>query len=443
MRWLMAAAAAAVAILTDAPLAARAAPEQGHLALSDIGMSVTWVEKTPPPPAAIFNVIYGLSHDGLDRTSHPAVNRTYSIRDMCGAPANLTSNFVDPGLILFAEIDLRGVAPGTTVFYSFGTAGPRGARSPTYAFTHGPKSQHQTSFIAYGDMGLMGSYHNSTEEILAHLDDVDFVLHIGDISYAEGQGFRWDSWFREIEPVSTRVPYHVCLGNHEFDWPGQSYQPWDWTYKTDSGGECGIPFDRRFNMPGPRMRTGGDFLTGSRNIYHSRNVGMVHFVLISSEHNATVGSEQYTWLEADLAAVNRSRTPWIVFGQHRPYYGNTIARFLPENTEMRKHLEPLMIKHQVDLGLFGHIHQYQRTCRMVAHTCNEKGPAYMVVGTAGATHQVAFLPQAKWVEKQSDLFGISKMVALNRTHMRVRWYLDKDGTIGDEFYVIRQDSHGD
>ena len=191
------------------------------------------------------------------------------------------------------------------------------------------------------------------------------------------------------------------------------------------------------------MTTKGDLLTGSRNIYHSRNVGMVHFVLISSEHDANPGSEQLSWLDHDLGAVNRTETPWVVFGQHRPYYGNTVARFLPENTQMRHALEPLMVKYKVDLGLFGHIHQYQRTCRMVNHKCDDAGPVYMVVGTAGATHQVPFLPQAKWVEKQSDLFGIPKMVAINRTHMNVKWFLDKNGTVGDEFFVVRNDAaHG-
>ena len=34
----------------------------------------------------------------------------------------------------------------------------------------------------------------------------------------------------------------------------------------------------------------------------------------------TAGSEQWRWLLADLRAVNRSRTPWVVLGGHRPMY---------------------------------------------------------------------------------------------------------------------------
>ena len=107
--------------------------------------------------------------------------------------------------------------------------------------------------------------------------------------------------------------------------PTQSFKPLLFTYRKDSGGECGIPYDRRFNMPGPELKS-KDFLTGSRNIYHSVNVGMVHFIMLSSEHNMTKGSEQYIWLENDLKSVDRKVHPWIVFGQHRPYYGTTIVR---------------------------------------------------------------------------------------------------------------------
>ena len=38
----------------------------------------------------------------------------------------------------------------------------------------------------------------------------------------------------------------------------------------------------------------------------SYDVGLIHFVGMSTEHEYTVGSEQFLWLEADLAAVDRA-----------------------------------------------------------------------------------------------------------------------------------------
>lgn len=31
------------------------------------------------------------------------------------------------------------------------------------------------------------------------------------------------------------------------------------------------------------------------------------------------GSEQYKWLEADLKAFNRSKTPWLIAAMHAPW----------------------------------------------------------------------------------------------------------------------------
>lgn len=43
----------------------------------------------------------------------------------------------------------------------------------------------------------------------------------------------------------------------------------------------------------------------------------MHFTVMSTEHFFGPGSQQHLWLEADLAAVNRSRTPWLLLVGHR------------------------------------------------------------------------------------------------------------------------------
>ena len=55
----------------------------------------------------------------------------------------------------------------------------------------------------------------------------------------------------------------------------------------------------------------------------SYEVGLIHFVGISTEHNYTIGSDQWLWLEKDLKSVNREVTPWIIFGGHRAMYLNS------------------------------------------------------------------------------------------------------------------------
>eukprot|EP00026_Physarum_polycephalum_P009974 Phypoly_transcript_10116.p1 GENE.Phypoly_transcript_10116~~Phypoly_transcript_10116.p1 ORF type:complete len:222 (+),score=21.54 Phypoly_transcript_10116:100-666(+) len=129
------------------------------------------------------------------------------------------------------------------------------------------------------------------------------VLHIGDISYARGYGFLWDYFFDLIQPISTQAPYMVCIGNHEFDYIGMPWRAND-GYGNDSGGECGIPYNMRFIMPGTTPST--------RNLWYSYDQGPVHFVFMSSEHDFLPNSPQYNWILNDLANVDRAATPWIV-----------------------------------------------------------------------------------------------------------------------------------
>lgn len=51
---------------------------------------------------------------------------------------------------------------------------------------------------------------------------------------------------------------------------------------------------------------------------------MVHFIMISTEHDLSPGTRQYKWLEQDLKSIDRSKTPWVIIGGHRPMYTSEI-----------------------------------------------------------------------------------------------------------------------
>ncbi len=67
--------------------------------------------------------------------------------------------------------------------------------------------------------------------------------------------------------------------------------------------------------------------SGGNGTFHSFNMGLIHVVLVSSEvyfsvqpHSAGLMLEQAEWLEADLKAVDRAATPFVVLGLHQPFY---------------------------------------------------------------------------------------------------------------------------
>lgn len=63
-----------------------------------------------------------------------------------------------------------------------------------------------------------------------------------------GYSTQWDNFYSQLEPIASRVPYMVSVGNHERNWPG-SGDRWGGFGIADSGGECGVAHALRARMP--------------------------------------------------------------------------------------------------------------------------------------------------------------------------------------------------
>ncbi|KAF5185777.1 Purple acid phosphatase, partial [Thalictrum thalictroides] len=67
------------------------------------------------------------------------------------------------------------------------------------------------------------------------------------------------------------------------------------------------------------------------------------------------------WLQADLAKIDRNRTPWIVVLIHVPWYNsNTAHQGEDESEGMKKAMEDLLYGARVDVVFAGHVHAYER-----------------------------------------------------------------------------------
>lgn len=53
--------------------------------------------------------------------------------------------------------------------------------------------------------------------------------------------------------------------------------------------------------------------------WYSWNAGMIHWVQVAGYESFAKGSPQQEWLIADLEAVDRTKTPWVVVTFHEPY----------------------------------------------------------------------------------------------------------------------------
>lgn len=104
------------------------------------------------------------------------------------------------------------------------------------------------------------------------------------------------------------------IGNHEMDFLGPTLATSSWIPGSDSGGECGVPYSSYYRMPAP-ANTGLPTAP-----WYQFTYGAVHFIIMSTEQNFLKGSVQNLWLQEALAKVDRTVTPYLVFGGHRPMY---------------------------------------------------------------------------------------------------------------------------
>ncbi|KAM1018250.1 hypothetical protein EV1_039388 [Malus domestica] len=179
----------------------------------------------------------------------------------------------------------------------------------------------------------------------------------------------------------------TAIGNHERDYidTGSVY------ILPDSGGESGVPYETYFPMPA----------SATDKPWYSIEQASVHFTVISTEHDWSPNSEQYQWMRKDMASVDRSKTPWLIFMGHRPMYSSSPG-ILSVDKIFVDEVEPLLLKSKVDLVLFGHVHNYERTCAVYKSECkglpqkdengidtydhsNYSAPVHAVIGMAGFT----------------------------------------------------------
>ena len=194
-------------------------PTQIHLAYSD-RIDQMFVSYLTNSSQYIPQCQYGFSPSALS-FRQSGTTTTYTASDMCEGKAVIwgPQGFIDPGYM--HTILLEDLRPSTMYYYRVGT--DEHGWSSIYSFTNRPANKEEAvNLITYGDLGLfpvaLGAK-STIDRVIARVLSTNFtcLLHIGDISYAQGVGALWDAFMMQIEPIAARVPYMVGIGNHEYD----------------------------------------------------------------------------------------------------------------------------------------------------------------------------------------------------------------------------------
>ncbi|EGC32941.1 hypothetical protein DICPUDRAFT_155063 [Dictyostelium purpureum] len=439
-------------------------------------MRLMWVSGTDDTPI----VMYGIDSNLKTYEKAKGTSSTYSIMDMCSYPANSTDYFKNPGYI--HNTVMVNLLPNTVYYYSFGSDNDGWSLIQSFITpSYNDISDSEAFVVAFGDLGtnfpfnifspLILAQKPATQTIASILNTINTpyekstffsnykgspksrgnlspslppfwnIHHIGDISYAVGVSFIWDYYFDSMEPIISKVPYMVSIGNHEYDYLGQEFLPSWSNYGTDSGGECGVPYNKRFHMNGDDT---------SRNLWYSYNNGPIHFTVMSAEHDFLEGSQQYEWIVNDLKNIDRKKTPWLVFSGHRPMYTSCVqSDDSGVIAKIQEIIEPLFKEYDVNLALWAHLHTYERTCGIISNfTCaddDNEGTVHVVIGMAGNTWENPWYSsdnsggfghqdQPEWSIFRAVDFGHTRLYA-NQTNLIFEFVTNNRFLVHDSFVL--------
>ncbi|KAL8140544.1 hypothetical protein V2J09_006565 [Rumex salicifolius] len=313
-------------------------------------MKVSWITMSSNPPST---VDYG-KEPGNYTASATGQSLTYRF-------LSYTSGKIHHTVI-------RQLEAATTYYYRCSKAGPE------FSFRT-PPSSLPLEFVVVGDLGQT----EWTKSTLQHISQTNYDVFLlpGDLSYADRDQTKWDTFGCFVQPYASSRPWMTTEGNHEF--------------------EIGNRFDTNpFKAYNSRWLMPFKESSSTSNLYYSFDVagGSVHVIMLGSYVDYTIGSHQYKWLKNDLARVERSRTPWIFVLLHTPWYNSNQAH-QGDGEAMRKAMEELLYKARVDVVFSGHVHAYERFVgfsssfsnlfftRVYNKSADPNGPVYITIGDGG------------------------------------------------------------
>ncbi len=253
----------------------------------------------------------------------------------------------------------------------------------------GSQDERQAYMGFLGDGGTGGKEQKAVArrlEIAREGGKLDYVFLLGDNLYENGEARHIRPKFLDVygRLLDDGVVFHAALGNHDLKQcriRDVEELPRDATAYTRCEVDQQLAPRNRFGYPNG-YRYYDVVLPGEAGASEEAPLAEVFVVdtntLASSQSFLVTGDDrhQLSWLDSELS---RSRARWKIAVMHHPIHSPASAGwFSGHSREMRlgDQLEPILIRHGVDVVLAGHNHFYARMAP-------QKGIRYFVSGGGG------------------------------------------------------------
>ena len=236
-------------------------------------------------------------------------------------------------LILTILLTLTSVYAQSNALRSNGNSRAVGAPALTL-----PNKDSSVRFVVIGDTGTGSSQQLELAQVMHRYRQTfpyEFVLMVGDNMYGSEKAADYKLKFENIyRPLlDQQVKFYAALGNHD---------------------ESNQRFYEFFNMEGQE--------------YYRFTKGNISFYALNSNY---MDKKQVDWLSDKLAT---DKAKWkIAFFHHPPYSSGGKHG---SDTKLREVVEPIFLKHAVDVVFTGHEHFYERIKP-------QQGIYYFISGSGG------------------------------------------------------------
>jgi predicted MPP superfamily phosphohydrolase len=284
------------------------------------------------------------------------------------------------------------------------------------------------NLIAVGDWGCNPNTINTVKNIVAK--NPELVLGLGDYSYRTSA----DCWLKIVDSLDHKMK--IAIADHDAVSSSLLNQ-----------------YLKHFNLTQQ---------------YYSFNYQNMHFTVLSEEVPNEADSEQYKFINDDLAAASsNSSIDWIIVMNHEPMYTSPYKEWNGMDLSLIEAYQPVFDKYKVDLVLSGDIHNYQRsfplrydplrhydtsnpanaiTAGPVITTVDKSnyihptGQIYITVGTGGAPLQTSLKGQSKFIAIQdATVHGILDIEIIDNGQRLVgTFYANEDWVIKDRFSIDKR-----
>lgn len=404
------------------------------------------------------------------------------------SPSNLTIYKDDTASSTEHRVELTALTPFTKYFYSAGsTTQTQSGPDSSHFFVTSPVigTVQPVRIWAIGDFGKANDKQKKVRDsYIGYTGNThtDVWLWLGDNAYSDGTDAQYQSnVFDSIygyHKLFRYMPFMPTPGNHDY------LSVCSPTCATTPPNHTGPYYDI---VDVPKNGEAGGVASGYE-LFYSYDYGNIHFISLNSELSSNVpfgynwtGANTFAsfssspltqWLESDLQANTKT---WTIAYWHQPPYtdGSHDASAFWEvyMKAMRENFVPILEKYGVDLVVCGHSHVYERTYLLKGHYGNpstfnkatmvvdsssgnyaqgepyikdpaapkeKNGAVYVVTGNSGSSDPNPPLnyPAMRFDEGCDTCVGSLVIDVLgNRLDAR---YLRADGSIGDDFTLLKQ-----